>query len=106
VSGGGIVKTPFGLAADTICEAIKARRILSFAYKASDRTAEPYILGYDDKGKLVLSAVQLTGGSGGGFRSFELAGMSAVAATDRHFSGTDRDYNPDDPYFERIICQV
>ena len=75
--------------------AIKARRVLSFAYKASDRTAEPYILGYDDKGKLVLSAVQLSGGSGSGFRSFDLAGLSAVAATGRHFRGTHPDYNPE-----------
>ena len=106
MSGGGIVKTPYGLAADTICDAIKARRVLSFAYKASDRTAEPYILGYDDKGKLVLSAVQLSGGSGGGFRTFELAGLSAVATTERHFRGTHPDYNARDPYFERVICQI
>ena len=49
---------------NTIYEAIGDRRVLAFTYKGKDRTAEPYIVGYDEKSKLVLSAVQLSGGSG------------------------------------------
>jgi hypothetical protein len=91
---------------NTIYEAIGDRRVLAFAYKGTDRTAEPYIVGYDDKNKLVLSAVQLSGGSGVGFRSFDVNEMSAVARTDRRFNGSHPDYNPHDPYFAHILKQV
>ena len=87
---------------NTIYEAIDQRLILSFVYKDTERTAEPYIVGYDDKNRLVLSAVQLTGGSGAGFRSYRVDELSAVAATDRHFPGTQPDYNSYDPHFSRI----
>lgn len=91
---------------NTIYEAIGDRRVLAFSYKGTARTAEPYIVGYDDKNKLVLSAVQLSGGSGVGFRSFDLNEMSSVARTDRRFNGSNPDYNPGDPYFARILRQV
>ena len=68
---------------NTIYEAIGDRRVLAFTYKGKERTAEPYIVGYDDHGKLVLSAVQLTGGSGNGFRSFDVDELSSVAKTER-----------------------
>jgi len=89
-----------------IYEAIGERRVLAFSYKGTDRTAEPYIVGYDDKNKLVLSAVQLSGGSGVGFRSFDVNEMSEVAKTGRHFYGGHADYNPSDPYFAHILKQV
>lgn len=95
-----------GAAAEVIRGAIEARRILAFGYKGSLRTAEPYILGFDSRGKLVLSAVQLSGGTGRGFRSFDLDRLSAVTATDRHFQGSHPDYNPRDVFFERVICQI
>jgi len=91
---------------NTIYEAIGDRRVLAFSYKGKDRTVEPYIVGYDDKSKLVLSAVQLSGGSGVGFRSFDVDALSAVEKTERRFSGTHPDYNPNDPYFARILRQV
>jgi hypothetical protein len=91
---------------NTIFEAIGDRRVLAFTYKGTSRTAEPYIVGYDDKSKLVLSAVQLSGGSGVGFRSFDVDALSAVTKTDRRFHGTHPDYNPHDPYFAHILKQV
>lgn len=92
--------------ADTILKAIAEHRTLSFSYEGKARTADPYILGYDDKGRFVLSAVQLTGGSGTGFRSFHVEEMSTVEVTERRFSGTHPDYNPRDPYFARVLGQV
>jgi hypothetical protein len=91
---------------NTIFEAIGDRRVLAFTYNGTARTAEPYIVGYDAKSKLVLSAVQLSGGSGVGFRSFDVDALSEVAKTERRFSGTHRDYNPHDPYFAHILKQV
>ena len=91
---------------DTILRAIHDQRVLAFSYKGEERTAEPYILGYDDKGTLVLSAVQLSGGSGTGFRSFHVNHLTALRITGRIFRGKHPDYYPRDPYFERILGQV
>ena len=91
---------------NTIYEAIGDRRVLTFVYKGQERIAEPYIVGYDEKHKLVLSAVQLSGGSGVGFRSFDVDALSEVAKTERRFNGTHPDYNPRDPYFAHILRQV
>lgn len=91
---------------NTIYESIDQRRVLSFLYKGVERTAEPYIVGYDGRLNLVLSAVQISGGSGSGFRSYRVDGLSDLAATRLHFSGTHPDYNPRDPYFTRILRQV
>ena len=93
-------------AINIILQAINERRVLAFTYKGADRTAEPYILGYDDKGNLMLSAVQRTGGSGKGFRSFRVEELSSLEATDLRFLGNHRNYNPRDPYFTRVLGQV
>ncbi len=93
-------------AVDTILKAIAEHRTLSFIYKGKARTADPYILGYDDKGRFMLSAVQTSGGSGAGFRSFRVDEISNVEATERRFSGTHPDYYPRDPYFARVLGQV
>lgn len=92
--------------AGTICEAIGRMRVLAFTYDGERRLAEPYIFGMDAKGTFVLSAVQLSGGSGQGFRSFHADGLSAIEVTDRKFFGGHPDYNSEDPYFVRILCQV
>lgn len=89
-----------------ICQAIEKRRLLSFTYKGSARTAEPYILGYDEKGALTLSAVQVSGGSGAGFRTFPVDGIASLEMSDRRFWGTHPDYNPRDRFFTRVLCQV
>jgi predicted DNA-binding transcriptional regulator YafY len=91
---------------NTIYDAIGGRRVLSFTYKGTQRTAEPYIVGYDDKQRLVLSAVQLSGGSGKGFRNFGVDEISDVSKTDRTFFGKHPDYNPRDPYFAHVLKQV
>ena len=91
---------------NTIYEAIGARRILSFTYKGEERTAAPYIVGYDDRHNLMLSAVQMSGGSGDGFRTFKVEDLSSVNKTERRFSPTHPDYNPRDPYFSHILKRV
>ncbi|MDQ6438085.1 hypothetical protein RB623_28870 [Mesorhizobium sp. LHD-90] len=93
-------------AARTICEAIERMRVLSFLYEGEERTADPYILGTNRKGILVLSAVQRTGGSGKGFRSFHLKGLSSLRIMEQKFFGSHPDYNPKDRDFEKILCQV
>ncbi len=89
-----------------ICGAIRSRHLLSFTYKDSTRTVAPYILGLDEKGVVTLSAVQLSGGSGVGFRTYVVDAVSSLAVTDHRFFRTHPDYNPRDRLFTRILCQV
>jgi predicted DNA-binding transcriptional regulator YafY len=89
-----------------ILKAIEGKLALSFSYKSSQRTVEPYILGFDDRHQLMLSAVQLSGGSGTGFRTFYVSELSNLAVTERKFYGKHPDYNPRDPLFEEKIAQV
>ena len=93
-------------AAELICRSIAARRRLSFAYKGSERRADPYILGTDADGTLLLSAVQVAGGSGRGFRSFVVTEIAGLAVTAERFFGNHPDYNPRDRLFARVLCQV
>ena len=89
-----------------ILQAIEKRRVIAFVYKGARRTAEPYILGHDAKGQFMLSAVQRSGGSGTGFRTCEMEGLTALQITDRHFTGDHPDYNPRDAYFARVLGKV
>jgi hypothetical protein len=89
-----------------ICEAIAKRAEISFLYSGSERTAEPHVVGYDRAGALVLSAWQVGGGSGQGWRDFHFAKMSAVALTGTTFSGSRPGYNPNDSTLMRIICRL
>lgn len=93
-------------ATDMICQAIASRHALSFRYKGGIRTVQPYILGFDDTGTLLLSAVQISGGSGMGFRTFTVDNMSFVTVSNKQFFGQHRDYNPRDRLFRHIICQI
>jgi hypothetical protein len=86
--------------------AIAKRRILAFTYNGSARSVEPYILGHDDKGRLILSAVQRSGGSGSGFRTYKVEDLSALHLTELHFLGKHPDYNPRDPYFDRVLGKI
>jgi hypothetical protein len=75
----------FGGKADTICQAIKEKRVLSFMYDLERRTLEPHVLGYDRDGELKLSGWQLSGGSCKGWRDFQAAKLTGLAITDAHF---------------------
>lgn len=90
----------------TICEAIRTRHRLSFDYGGSRRVVDPYILGRDTDGRLLLSAVQVSGGSGAGFRTFELAGLDALNITAQTFFSNDPRYNPRDRLFAEVLCRI
>jgi hypothetical protein len=91
---------------DIICSSIGNRHVLSFTYKDSVRSVEPYIFGYDASGVLTLSAVQLSGGSGTGFRTFQVDQLASVRETFRKFIGRHPGYNRRDRLFSRVLCQI
>jgi predicted DNA-binding transcriptional regulator YafY len=91
---------------ELICNAIEARAVISFLYSGSVRTVEPHVLGYDRSEHLMLSAWQLSGGSGTGWRDFRFDRMSDVKLTEAKFSTARPGYNPNDTTMTRIICRL
>lgn len=91
---------------DAICSAIEQKRVISFYYDDSHRLAEPHLVGVDADGDVTLSAWQLSGGSGEGWRDFHTARLSSLSITDQHFAGPRPGYNPNDKTLERIICRL
>ncbi len=82
------------------------RRVISFTYDGRARTVEPHLLGYDDDGDLTLSAWQLSGGSGRGWRDFHVARLSGLSTTGSIFAGARPEYNPRDKTIVRIVCRL
>lgn len=89
-----------------VCSAIRDCKVIEFFYKGRTRTVEPHLVGYDSDGDLTLSAWQLSGGSGTGFRDFHLSKASSLTITQTSFSGARQGYNPNDETISRIICRL
>lgn len=91
---------------EIICEAIREMKLLSFLYQGKRREVEPHLLGYDSDGDLTLSAWQLSGGSGRGFRDFHVSKLSGLAKGLTGFAGPRPGYNPNDQTIDRIVCRL
>lgn len=89
-----------------ICKAIATRVLISFNYKGVNRTVEPHIVGRNKKGALSLSAWQLSGGSGIGWRDYLVIEMSGILISDQPFSAPRPGYNPNDTTLAEIICRI
>lgn len=90
----------------TICGAIASFKIIHFQYKTTKRVVEPHTLGYDRDGQLTLSAYQISGGSGIGWRDFHVPLMSNLQASDEIFDGPRKGYSRNDKTLKKIICQI
>ena len=91
---------------DQLCEALRARRHVLFVYDGVARAVEPHILGFDHRGQGLLSAWQLLGGSGPGFRSFHLDEISQLTVSDTGFDAPRPEYNPNHDIFAEVVCQL
>ena len=91
---------------NVICDAIRNRRVVQFTYERRVRSAEPHLLGYDADGDLTLSAWQLSGGSGVGWRDFHVSKLSALSITGTTFQGPRDGYNPRDTTLARVLCRL
>lgn len=92
------------MSANTICKAIAGRLLISFHYKGVNRSVEPHCVGRDSKGNLLLSAWQLSGGSGVGWRDFKIDDISGLVVSDKSFSNPRPGYNPNDQTLSQILC--
>ena len=89
-----------------LCEAIKDREIVTFFYDGSIRTVEPHLVGYGTTKSMTLSAWQLAGETGTGWRRFLVSNMSAPTKTGTHFQHARPHYNPNDATMARILCAL
>jgi len=88
---------------DAIIEAIEKRNIIEIVYSGETRRAEPHLLGVSKSGVLTLSAWQLTGKSGIGWRAYVVEKIGSIRITDEKFSSTRPGYNPDDSTMSQIV---
>jgi hypothetical protein len=93
-----------------ICDSIRARRLVRFVYEGYERVVEPHTYGVNTQGREAVSA-WLTGGWSAsaiepGWRMYLVEEMRDVAALAEPFDGARPGYNPDDPHFVRIYCQI
>ncbi len=89
-----------------ICEAIRAKKIISFVYNGKIRTVEPHLYGYDADGDLSLYAWQLQTGSGEGWRQFHASNISDMSITERNFLQPRIDWKPHKIGVSRVLCSL
>ena len=94
----------------TICDAVRARRLLMFAYGGVVRVVEPHALGVNTAGHEALSAWLRAGHSrttpAGGWRMYLLDGISALQRLDDGFDAPRPGYNPGDPHLVTVHCSL
>jgi len=94
----------------TICEAIRARKLLMFAYGDLMRIVEPHLYGVNAAGHEVLSAWLRPGLSradpGGWWRTYRVDEISALRLLDESFDAPREGYNPNDARMVRVHCGI
>jgi hypothetical protein len=88
-----------------ICKAISDRTLLGFTYKGTQRWVEPHTYGVQLNGNEALSASQVTGGSGDGFRLFVIAEMARLSIGET-FIGPRNGYRQGDRRFQAIYAEL
>ena len=92
-----------------ICEAIKARKQLSFRYEGRDRIVAPFLCGEHKDGHMLLIAWCLQGSKSTNkpdWRTYSLDEMSSIQILKHEFIEIPTGYNRNDERFERIDCRV
>ncbi len=93
-----------------LCEAIRTRKVLAFAYDGHPRVVAPYCHGFTRAGDEVLRALQLRGTSRSGHfgsgKLWTVAKMRLVRTLAEGFEADDPDYEPNDAAMARIHCRI
>ena len=88
-----------------ICNAITDRKTIAFNYKGMLRRVEPHCYGVQHNGSEGLSAWQLVGGSGVGYRLFLVNEIDRIIAGE-HFERPRPDYQRGDSRFSEIYAEL
>jgi hypothetical protein len=92
-----------------ICTAIRELKVIRFMYDDELRKVEPFCYGESPKGKELLRAFQVGGGSETspfGWKLFDVDKIELLRITEDTFEGRRPHYNPRDSAMERIFCRV
>ena len=93
-----------------ICEAIRRKRLLQFAYDDLTRVVEPHLLGRKTSGNVVLSAYLVDGYPESDhepyWRNFVVDEMEFMVMLDEEFSGPRSGFNPDDKTMVEVFCRL
>jgi len=82
---------------DTLCEAIRLRRLVEFHYGGATRVVEPHMVARNEAGHYALSGWFVRGGSssgGQGWREYLLSDLTMLRVLDETFAGPRPGYNP------------
>ena len=95
---------------DTICEAIRAKRLLMFGYGDRVPVVEPHLYGVNALEHEVLSAWLRPGHSRadpeGGWRTYRVDEMRRLQMLDQAFDGPRPGFNPDDGRMHAVFCRL
>lgn len=87
-----------------ICEAIAKQCLLRCVYDDSERTLEPYCHGHSHDSVELLSAYQLEGPSGAGWKTLTATKIAQVEILEERFFPR-ADYNAASPGITRVHCK-
>jgi hypothetical protein len=95
----------------SICEAIKSKKIVKFNYEGHERVVEPHAYGiHKDTGNEVLCAYQVGGYSSSGkspyWRLYDVSKMTNISITGEHFDHLRPGYKMNDSRMSIIFCQI
>jgi hypothetical protein len=91
---------------ELIQRAIRGRLLLVVSYDLSERIIEPHLAGYNQRGKLTLSAWQRSGGSGVGWRDFIIPKIASIYLPGESFDRARPGYNPNDRTMSQILARL
>jgi hypothetical protein len=93
----------------SLCAAIAKHQVIRLAYSGYDRLIEPYLLGVTRKGKEMLRAYQIDGGSVSGetegWKLFDISEAGGHVTTGQTFRPRP-EYNPSDRAMREMICRL
>jgi hypothetical protein len=93
----------------SICEGIRARRLLAFDYDGHPRVVAPYCHGLTRSGEL-LRAIQVGGASRSGHfgegKLWTVSKIRGLRVLNEAFVPDDPNYNPNDSAMIRIHCCI
>jgi hypothetical protein len=93
-----------------ICDAIRARKLMMYAYGGLIRVVEPHLLGETNSGDPLLSGWLRPGYSrsdpNGGWRTWRVDRISSAQILDEQFPSPRPGYNPRDPRMVRVACAL
>lgn len=95
---------------DTICKAIRERKLLMFGYADVVRVVEPHAYGMSTADHEMMSAWLLPGHSRsnpeGGWRNYLVDQIRGMQVLDQTFDGPRPGYNPDDKRLQQVFCRL